>query len=82
MTSAPPHVIGVNEGMEAKRQGKPRQSPYATFHQAWLKGWDSAEVRDQQEIAENPAKANPSSKFDSSQAQSGLPGAFSEFSRG
>ena len=37
----------LREGMEARKAGKPRKSPYAGIellraaHAAWLKGWES-----------------------------------------
>ncbi len=57
MTIPVAHRVGLREGLEARKQGKPRKSPYAdadgkpikafrVFHDAWLKGWDAGTYRE------------------------------------
>lgn len=42
------HIAVFNAGGRAQRRGIPRKSPYSrdgTYNEAWLAGWDKAEVR-------------------------------------
>lgn len=47
MTNPTADRVGAREGREARKDGRPRVSPYASiklfrvFHESWLLGWDA-----------------------------------------